>query len=75
MVGVDVFPWHPFVVHSVFTYGTVSDGELDPPTDIMTLRATLGVMWNRCEAYAGWQSTWVESVQFDGPTAGLRVWF
>ena len=75
VVGVDVFPREPLVLHSVFTYGTVSDSQLDPKTDIMTLRATLGVAWNRVEAYAGWQATWIESVQFDGPTGGLRVWF
>jgi hypothetical protein len=75
VVGVDVFPLHPLVLHGVFTYGTVSEGRLDPPTDIMTLRATVGAIWNHYEAYAGWQSTWIESVQLSGPTAGVRVWF
>ena len=75
VISADIFPMKPLVLNGVFTYGTVSDSELDPKTDIMTLRATIGAMWNRVETYVGWQATRIESVQFNGPTAGLRVWF
>jgi hypothetical protein len=74
VVSADVFPLEPLVLNGVFTYGTVG-GSGEPKTDIMTVRASLGVMWDRCEAYAGWQGTWIESVQLDGPLAGVRVWF
>lgn len=74
VVSADVFPLEPVVLNALFTYGTVGDSNA-PKTDIMTVRASVGVMWDRYEVYAGWQGTWIESVQLDGPLAGLRVWF
>lgn len=68
-VGLDAFPIRPVVLHGVLTYGNVND------TKILTMRATLGVIWNRYEIYGGWQSTSIGSVDLDGPTAGVRVWF
>jgi hypothetical protein len=57
------------VLHSVLTYGNVNDAK------VLTMRGTLGVIWNRYEIYGGWQSTSIGSVNLDGPTAGVRVWF
>jgi hypothetical protein len=71
VVALDVFPVQPVVLGGVFTYGSV--GEWD--TEIMTLRGTLGVVWNRYELYAGWQRTSIGPVDLEGPTGGVRVWF
>lgn len=65
------FPIKPVVLDGVLTYGQVGDWD----TEIMTLRGTIGAVWNRYEAYAGWQLTSIGGVDLDGPTAGVRVWF
>jgi hypothetical protein len=58
-------------MHGVFTYGSVGDFN----TDVMTVRGTVGVLWQRYEIYGGWQATRIGSVMLDGPTAGVRLWF
>ena len=71
MVALDVFPLKPITMHGVFTYGSVGDFN----TDVMTVRGTIGVLWQRYEIYGGWQATRIGSVMLDGPTAGVRLWF
>lgn len=71
VLAVQGFPLKPIVLDGVLTYGQVGDWN----TEIMTLRGTIGVVWNRYEVYAGWQLTSIGAVDIDGPTAGLRVWF
>ncbi len=71
VVGLDVFPIKPIIMHGVFTYGSVGDFG----TDVMTVRGTIGALWQRYEIYAGWQATRIGAVMLDGPTAGLRIWF
>lgn len=71
VVALDVFPVQPVVLGGVFTYGSVGEWG----TEIMTVRGTLGAVWNRYEIYAGWQLTSIGAVELDGPTGGVRVWF
>jgi hypothetical protein len=71
VVGLDIFPIKPVILHGVFTYANVGDNS----TEVMTIRGTVGGIWNRYEIYGGWQSTHIGSVELDGPTAGLRFWF
>ena len=71
VVALDVFPLKPITMQGVFTYGTVGDSN----TDVMTVRGTVGVLWQRYEIYGGWQATRIGSVMLDGPTAGVRLWF
>ncbi len=70
-VGLDVFPIKPLILSGALTYAKVGDYD----TEILTWRATIGGIWKRYELYGGWQSTSVGSVDLDGPTAGLRMWF
>jgi hypothetical protein len=71
VIGLDLFPIKPVTLHGVFTYATVGGAD----TEVMTLRGTAGYLWERYELYGGWQATHIGSVNLDGPTAGLRVWF
>jgi hypothetical protein len=70
-LALDVFPLQPVILSGALTYAKVGDYD----TEIFTWRATLGGIWKRYELYGGWQSTSIGSVELDGPTAGLRVWF
>lgn len=74
-LGVELFPIRPLIISAEITGGFIRADEFDSETFLGGGRATVGVIWNRCEAYGGWQATWIESVTLAGPLAGLRVWF
>jgi hypothetical protein len=69
VVALDIFPISPLVLHGVFTTAHVGG------TDVTTMRGTIGALWQRYEAYAGWQATHIGGVELEGPTLGARVWF
>lgn len=74
-LGVELFPIRPLIISAEIQGGFIRADEFDSETFLGGGRATVGLIWNRCEAYGGWQATWIESVTLDGPVAGLRVWF
>lgn len=74
-LGVELFPIRPLVISAEIQGGFIRADEFDSETFLGGGRATVGAIWNRVEAYGGWQATWIESVTLDGPVAGLRVWF
>lgn len=74
-LGVDLFPIRPLIISVEIHGGWIRADEFDSETFLGGGRATAGLIWNRFEAYGGWQATWIESVTLDGPVAGLRLWF
>ena len=71
VANLGIFPIKPLHLDAAITYGAV--GEYS--TDIMTARVTAGALWQRYEGYLGWQYHRLATVTFDGPLAGIKVWF
>ena len=71
MANLGIFPIKPLHLEGAVTYGAVGDSS----TDIMTARATAGCLWRRYEGYVGWQYHRLATVTFDGPLAGIQLWF
>jgi hypothetical protein len=68
---VGIYPIRPVIIDGLFSYGAVGDAS----TDVVTARGNIGVVYQRYECYAGWQYQRIGSFSFDGPLAGLRLWF
>lgn len=67
--GADFFPKEPWVLS-----GSVELGTLGHAT-VVEARATLGMMFDRWELYAGWNHLSIDDTTINGPVAGLRLWF
>jgi hypothetical protein len=67
--GADAFPCKPLVLSSSFDLGTVGSASL------VHARGTVGLVHRRCEVFAGYDFLRIGSVNLQGPTAGLRLWF
>ena len=67
-LGLDLLPVKPLVV-SVH-------GEIGKPCEqsVARLRATVGVLLDRWEFYAGLDHAWLPSGADGGPTVGVRLW-
>jgi hypothetical protein len=74
-LGVELYPIQPLVISAEIHGGWIRADEFDSETFLGGGRATAGLIWNRFEAYAGWQGTWIESVTLHGPVFGGRIWF
>ncbi len=66
--SLDAFPLAPFVISARLDRGTLYQ------TPVWRARATVGVVRERFELYAGYEHTQVERVPLGGPALGLRVW-
>lgn len=66
--SLDAFPRAPFVISARLDRGTLYQ------TPVWRARATVGVVRQRFELYAGYEHTQIERVPLGGPTLGLRLW-
>jgi len=67
--GADFFPARPLVLSLQADYGNLGN------TGVAHHRATLGVLLQRFELYAGFDHLNIGGNAVDGPLAGLRLWF
>ncbi len=67
--GADWFPSDPLVVSTELDWGTLNDAT------IFHGRATVGVMLDHVEVYAGYDYLEIDDARLDGFIAGVRVWF
>jgi hypothetical protein len=66
--SLDAFPVRPFVISARLDRGTLYQ------TPVWRVRATVGVVRQRFELYAGYEHTQIERVALGGPMVGLRLW-
>jgi len=66
--SLDAFPCKPFVISARLDRGTLYH------TPVWRARATVGIVRERFELYAGYEHTQIERVALGGPTVGLRLW-
>jgi len=66
--SLDAFPRKPFVISARLDRGTLYH------TPVWRARASVGVVRERFELYAGYEHTQVERIPLGGPTLGLRLW-
>jgi hypothetical protein len=66
--SLDAFPVRPFVISARLDRGTLYQ------TPVWRARASVGVVRERFELYAGYEHTQIERVALGGPTVGLRLW-
>ncbi len=66
--SLDAFPVRPFVISARLDRGTLYQ------TPVWRARATIGVVRERFELYAGYEHTQIERVPLGGPAIGLRLW-
>lgn len=66
--GLDAFPVRPFVISARVDRGTLYQ------TPVWRARATIGVVRERFELYAGYEHTQIDRVALGGPALGLRLW-
>ncbi len=67
--GLDWFPARPLVVSASFDAGNLGSAS------VIHSRATVGAAVRRCELFGGYDFLRIGSVNVQGPTAGLRLWF
>lgn len=67
--GFDLFPVKPFVLSTELDWGTLGQAEA------FHFRTTAGAMINRFETYVGYEYRDIDSFQFSGLVAGVRLWF
>lgn len=66
--SLDAFPCKPFVISARLDRGTLYHAA------VWRARATVGVVRQRFELYAGYEHTQIERVALGGPAVGLRLW-
>jgi hypothetical protein len=66
--SIDAFPVRPFVISARLDRGTLYH------TPVWRARATVGIVRERFELYAGYEHTQIERVALGGPALGLRLW-
>lgn len=66
--SLDAFPRRPFVISARLDRGTLYQ------TPVWRARATIGVVRERFELYAGYEHTQIDRVPLGGPALGLRLW-
>jgi hypothetical protein len=67
--GATCYPGRPVVVSAGV------DATLLGSAFLVHARTSVGVMWRRFEAFAGWDYLWIDPTHRHGPLVGLRVWF
>jgi hypothetical protein len=67
--AMDIFPMRPLVLSA-----SVDVGQLGYAL-VVHGRGTVGVMLARVELYAGYDVMLIDPVLFQGPIAGVRLWF
>lgn len=66
--SLDAFPGRPFVISARLDRGTLYQ------TAVWRGRATVGLVRERFELFAGYEHTQIERVALGGPLVGLRAW-
>ncbi len=66
--SLDVFPGRPFVISARLDRGMLYQ------TPVWRARATVGLVRDRFELFAGYDHTQIETVALGGPLLGLRAW-
>jgi hypothetical protein len=66
--SLDAFPVRPFVISARLDRGTLYQ------TPVWRARASVGVVRERFELYAGYEHTQIERLALGGPLVGLRLW-
>lgn len=66
--SLDAFPARPFVISARVDRGTLYH------TAVWRARATVGIVRERFELYAGYEHTQIERIPLGGPAVGLRLW-
>jgi len=66
--SLDAFPGRPFVISARLDRGTLYH------TAVWRGRATVGMVRERFELFAGYEHTQIERVALGGPLLGLRAW-
>ena len=66
--SLDAFPIKPFVISARLDRGTLY------LTPVWRARASVGIVRERFELYAGYEHTQIERIPLGGPTVGLRLW-
>jgi hypothetical protein len=67
--GGDFFPARPWVVSGVLDLGSLGSAF------VVHGRVTAGALLGGCEAFVGYDYLSIGGVEFQGPVAGLRLWF
>jgi hypothetical protein len=67
--GLDAFPVQPLTVSASCDLGSLD------AAFVVRARASVGAVWRNFEVYGGYDFLRIGSVNLQGPTAGLRVWF
>jgi hypothetical protein len=65
----DIYLRKPWVLSSEFDWGTLGKAQL------LTFRATAGVVFHHVETYAGYEYTDIGREHWNGLIGGLRFWF
>ncbi len=67
--GADLFPIKPLVLSTVIDWGTLHHASL------FHARGTVGITWKRLEIFAGYDFRRIGVVDFQGPIAGVQLYF
>jgi hypothetical protein len=72
--SLDLFPVRPIVLSARIDAGKMGKGSLEG-TQVLSARATAGVILNRFELYGGYEAKRIGGQSLRGPVLGLRLWF